>query len=124
MRTSLVAAVAISLAGCLVGEVSPGGGDDDDTTPPDDTVPLPKLDITPDRATIATELGTSNMVTLTLRPGGGFTGSVALAASAIDAAGAPIADWTVTLDKPALDIAAGASATGVPTGRSRRRTRR
>jgi hypothetical protein len=115
MRTSLVAIVAVSLVGCVVGEIGGPGADDDGTGGSGDTTPLPRLDVTPDRTALSTELGTSNMVTVTLTPGGGFSGSVALAASAVDAGGAAIAGWTVTLDRTALDVAAGASATAVAT---------
>jgi hypothetical protein len=113
-------------AGCVVGEEStmgrPADPGDDGTDPGTDpggdpTRPstTPGLDVSADKTTISTELATTNMVTVTLRSSGGFTGPVALAASAVDTAGAPITAWMVTLDKATVDVPANGSATVVAT---------
>jgi hypothetical protein len=98
-------------------------GDDDGTPqnadpspgPGSDPSPTPKVEVTADRTAISTELATSNALTLTLRPSGGFTGTATLTATAVDAAGAPVTAWNLTLDKPTIELTAGTSATAVVT---------
>jgi predicted RecA/RadA family phage recombinase len=127
MRTSVVAVtVGLCLTGCVIGDegtvgTPPAGDDgvdpgtDPGTDPGKPSMPTPKLDVSADKTTISTELATTNMVTLTLRASGGFSGAVTLAASAVDTAGAPITGWTVTLDKTTVDVPADGSATAVAT---------
>jgi len=122
--TRVAAVLALSLVGCVVGEADPGGEGDDDGTPQtsdprpgtgSDPSPTPKVEVTADRTAISTELATSNAVTLTLKPSGGFTGMATLTASAVDAAGAPVTAWNLTLDKPTIELTAGTNATAVVT---------
>jgi hypothetical protein len=123
--TRSVAVSSLLIAGCVVGETGPGTEGDDDGRPPQDPgsdpgtgtnpSPTPSLGVSADKTSIATELATSNSVTLTLRASGGFAGTATLAATALDTAGAPITGWTVTLDKPTIDLDADATATAIAT---------
>jgi hypothetical protein len=121
--TRWVTVGSLFLAGCVVGEASGPEGDDDgvpqdpgpDPRPGSNPSSMPTLAVTADKPAIATELSSSNTVTLTLRSSGGFSGTATLAATALDTAGAPITGWTVTLDKTAIDLAADATATAVAT---------
>jgi len=120
--TRWVTVSSLLLAGCVVGEAAPGDDDNQpqqepgsDPGPGSNPSPTPSLGVTTDKSSIATELATSNSVTLTLRASGGFSGRATLVASALDTAGAPITGWTVTLDKTAIDLAADATATAVAT---------
>jgi hypothetical protein len=122
--TRVAAVLALSLAGCVVGEADPGVEGDDDGTPQtsepgpgtgSNPSPTPKVEVIADRTAISTELATSNAVTLTLKPSGGFTGTATLTASAADSTGAPVTAWNVTLDKPTIELTAGTSATAVVT---------
>jgi len=125
MRTPiLAAALGLSLVGCLVGDsgTASNGGGDDDTGSGSNTEgsgsnsnPTPKLDVSVDKPTIATDLFSTNMVTVTLAASGGFSGAVTLAASAVDGAGAVLPGWTVTLDRSTVDVAANGTATAVAT---------
>ena len=76
---------------------------------------MPRLDVTIDKPTITTELMTTNMLTVTLTSANGFTGSVSLTASVVDAQGQPLAAWPVTLSAASLSVAANASASSVAT---------
>jgi hypothetical protein len=122
--TRVAAVLALSLIGCVVGDAGPGVEGDDDGAPQtsdprpgdgSDPSPTPKVEVTADRTAISTELATSNAVTLTLKPSGGFTGTATLTASAVDSAGAPVTAWNLTLDKPTIELTAGTSATAVAT---------
>jgi len=75
----------------------------------------PGLTADVDKGTVATELLTDNMVTVTLKSTGGFTGDATLAASVVDAAGAVVPGWTVALDKATVTLAANGTATAVAT---------
>lgn len=135
MRTSVLATLlGLSLVACA-GNISGGGGDDDvpetcgngAVDPGEDcdggegcsatctTIAVPRLDISVDKPTIATELGTTNMVTVTLTSSGGFTGSVPVAATLVDGAGAAIADWIVAVNPPTVTVPADGTATAVVT---------
>jgi hypothetical protein len=76
---------------------------------------VPKLAASVDKATISTELLSTNQVTVTLQGSGGFAGSVALAGSVVDAAGTAIPGWTVSLDSATVAVAADGTATAVAT---------
>ena len=132
MRTSIFAAVlGLSLVGCLVGDEgtsgSTGGGDPSGTGSGSNTgsgtgsgsgsgmTPTPNLDVSLDKPTISAELLSSSMVTVTLHASGGFSGSVGVTATAVDAGSVAIPGWTVTLDKSTVDIAADGSANVVAT---------
>lgn len=71
--------------------------------------------MTVDKATIATELNSSSMVTLSITGSGGFSGAVNLTASVVDGTGAPITGWTVALNQPAVTLAANGTGTAVAT---------
>lgn len=123
MRTPILATLlGFSLVACA-GQIEGGGGGDDDVPPPDcgngsingteqcddgnnidgdgcsatcTTEAQPRLDVTVDKPTIATELGTTEMVTVTLTGADGFSGQVIVTPSVVDAANAPLTAWTVT----------------------------
>ena len=116
MRTALTVVLGMSLAGCLGVVDAPGGS----TPPPggggdDDTGGTPALNVAIDKGTISTELGSSNVATVTLTSSGGFTGSATITASVVDAAGTAISDWTVTLDNPTVTVPANGVATAKAT---------
>ena len=90
MRTPLLAGIfALLLPACLTGEIT-GIGDDDDTgsgsgsdTGSGSNV-SPRLDATPDKTTVTTQLGKTETVTVNMTSAGGFTGDVALTATLVD----------------------------------------
>lgn len=136
MRISVLATLlGLSLVGCA-GNITGGGGDDDDIPencgngaidPGEDcdggegcsatctSVGTPRLDLSVDKPTVATELGTTNMVTLSLTGGDGFTGSVNVAASIVDGAGAPVTGWIVAVNPPTVTVPTTGAATVVAT---------
>jgi len=90
------------------GNTQPGddqGGDDDTGGG------TPTLNVALDKDTIPTELGTSNVATLTLTGSGGFSGAVTVSASVVNGAGAAIAGWTVALDTGSVTLAENGTAT-------------
>lgn len=125
MRSTLVTVLlGLSLvAGCEVGSAGGGGGGGggDDTGGggggggPDAAVAVPRLDVSIDKPSVATELASSNMVTVTLVGSGGFSGAVNLTGSVVDAAGAVIPGWTVTFSTATVNLAANGMGTAVAT---------
>jgi plastocyanin len=118
MRTAgLAVALALTLVGgCVAGEIgTPASGDDDDDVGSNPTTPTPRVNVSVDKPLLATELMTTNMVTITAQAAGGFAGPVMLNASVVDAGGAAMPGWTVTLNNPMVTLAAGGSATAVAT---------
>lgn len=138
MRALLLTPVlGLSLVACTVGDTGGGGGDDvaatcgngtidpnetcDDRNTADgdgcssscQTEATPRLDVTVDKSSVTTELGSKNMLTLTLTSSGGFAGSVGLAGSVVDAANAAIPGWTVTFASPSVDVPADGTANAV-----------
>jgi plastocyanin len=140
MRMSLVRAAAcfglviLSAGGCEVGDgTTPGGsndgdnsddvgdsgdaGDDsttDDALPPD--APDPSLRAVIDRPSLATELGSENMVTITIQGENGFSGPVTISPRITDAAGAPVtSNWNVLLDQSTVTLPANGTSTVVAT---------
>jgi hypothetical protein len=73
-----------------------GGNTGGDNTGDDDTNPTPRLDISVDKDTVATELGKTDMVTFTLTGAGGFGEDVQLNATLLDAASMPVTAITMT----------------------------
>jgi cysteine-rich repeat protein len=140
MRTTLLAPFfALSLIAC-VGTIDSGQGDDDvpancgngnldegETCDEGDTIDgdgcssscqteaTPRLDVTVDKPTIATELMTTHMITVTLTGSDGFAGPVNLTPSVVDANNMPITTWTVALDQISVDVPANGVATAVAT---------
>lgn len=144
MRTPLLAAFfGLSLVACtgVIGDPGPGG-DDDDVPGPNcgDSVinsgetcddgnnvsgdgcsaacsveASPALSVVVDKAAVTTELMTETMLTLTFTSSGGFAGPVTLTGSAVNAASAPIAGWTVTFDQASVDVPEDGIATAVAT---------
>jgi hypothetical protein len=129
MRTPILATLlALSLVACA-GEITGGGGGDDDV--PDtcgngtvDTgeecdgtagceadctlAPVPRVGVTIDKATVATQLQKEELVTLTVSSVNGFSGSANITASIVDAANMPLAQ--LTLEGPtSLTLGAGDS---------------
>src|SRR6187397_1898618 len=118
MRTPLLAAVlSFSLAGCVVGDVTTGAGDDDGpgSDPGPGSNPIPRLAITVDKPTMATELMTTNMVTVTAQASGGFSGPVTLTAAVVDAGGTAMPGWTISLNNATVDVPLDGTATAVAT---------
>jgi hypothetical protein len=117
----LAALLGLSLAGCLVGDTgAPGAGGDDDTggmsgsgsgSDPGSNAPTPRVDITVDKTTMATELKTQNPITVTVTGSGGFSGDVSLAASAVDANEAPLTAWEVDLSTPTVTLGVNGTVT-------------
>jgi hypothetical protein len=64
---------------------------------------------------MATELGTSNVATVTLTASGGFSGTASVTASVVDGAGTVIPDWTVTLDNASLTVPLNGTASAKAT---------
>jgi len=73
----------------------------------------PRLDVSVDKPTVTTELGSKTMLTLTLTSSGGFAGPVTLTGSAVDPANMPITGWTVTLTNPTVDVPADGTVNAV-----------
>ena len=114
MRTPIfVAALGLTLVGCLVGDAgAPGTGNDGTKTDPgtdpgpgpgsdpgtgSNPAPTPTVTAALDKSTVATELGKTEIVTLTLTSGGSFAGDVTVTPSLVDSAGTALADGiTVT----------------------------
>lgn len=116
MRSPILATLlGVCLAtGCTVsidGGTTPPGGDDNQPPGDDQPPPDPKLDVSMDKTTIPTELGQQTVVNVTLTGSGTFSGQVNVAASAVDAAGAPITGWTVNVDQPSVTLTENGSAT-------------
>lgn len=116
---------ALVLPGCIVGgEISgvgggdgTGEGDGDGTGGGNGTgggdgsgTETPRLDATVDKTTVMTELGKTEMITVTLSSMHGFTGSVPVTPSVLDGATA-VTGWTVTATPATVDLGAGGTAT-------------
>jgi plastocyanin len=125
--TTLVAVLGLSLIGC-VGQIdspgsttNPGGGDDtnpggDDTGSNgsgSDTTPTPALASNTDKPTVATELASTQQITLTVTGSGDFSGTANVVASAMDANNTPITDWTVELMSPSMVVPLNGTATAI-----------
>jgi cysteine-rich repeat protein len=75
----------------------------------------PRLDVSVDKPTIATELKTTHQITMTLTGVGGFGETVNVAASVVDATDTSLPGWTVTLANPTVDVPMNGMATLVAT---------
>lgn len=117
MRSTLVSALlGLSLiTGCEVGDPGNGGGPDGGAAEVDAPSAVPRLDVTVDKPTVMTELGTSTMITVTLTGAGGFAGAVTLTATVVDGAGVAVPGWTVNLSQPTVTVAANGTAVAVAT---------
>jgi hypothetical protein len=109
MRTPLLAlALGLSLAGCLtIGDsgTAPTGGDDDTgsntgSNPGSNTGSTPSVNMTMDRATVATELGKDEIVTLTLTSVNSFVGNVTVTPLLVDGTGAALKTGGLTVTGP------------------------
>jgi cysteine-rich repeat protein len=145
MRTSILSAAILGLfaAGCA-GELSGTGEGDDVQAGPDcgngatdtgetcddgnttsgdgcsascqtETSSTPKLAVAVDKTTVATELNTTTMLTVTLTSQGGFAGAVNLTGTVEDTAGTAIPGWAVTFNNATIDVAADGTASAVAT---------
>jgi hypothetical protein len=74
-----------------------------------------RLDLTLDRSTIATELRTTNLITVTLKGSGGFGGTATLSGSLVDASGSAPAGWTITVSPATVTVPVNGTATAVAT---------
>jgi hypothetical protein len=89
-----------------------GGGDGDGSGSGSGsgTQNTPKITASVDKATVATELGKTESVVLTINSVNGFTGPVSLTPSVMDGTTA-VSGWTITAEPATIDLAADASAT-------------
>ncbi len=119
MRTPLLAGLlALLLPACLMGEISDvggdpgmgsGSGDGDGDGDGSDNVPTPRVTATIDKSTIATELGKTETLALTITGADGFSGPVNITTSLVE--GTTQAGWTVTVDPPSVDLPLDGTAT-------------
>lgn len=75
----------------------------------------PKLAMSIDKTTVATELMSTTQITVTLTSTGGFTGPVTLTPSVVDGAGAAVPGWTAGLNMTSVNVPADGTATAVLT---------
>lgn len=127
MRTPIfVAALGLSLAGCLVGDAgTPGTGGDDGTgsnpgngSDPgsgSNPSPTPTVTATVDKLAVTTELGKTELITLTLTSGGSFAGDVTVTPSLVDSAGAALTGGITVTGQPTVSLAANGTATAMYT---------
>ncbi|HEY0192007.1 MAG TPA: hypothetical protein VGC42_12895 [Kofleriaceae bacterium] len=64
-----------------------------------------------DKATVATELGKTETITVSVKSSGGFTGDVTLTPALTDATGTPLTNLTVTASAPKVTLTADGTAT-------------
>ena len=127
MRTSSLALLlGLTLIGC-VGEVDvssgpgtgngsgsgSGSGSGRGSGSGSNSVPDPAIAASVDKPTIASELLSTNQITVTVTGSNGFEGDATITATAVDAANAPIADWTVTLMNSTVTMTTDGTATAV-----------
>ena len=89
-----------------------GGGDGDgsgDGSGGGGTEVTPRITASVDKPSIATELGKTESLALTINSVDGFAGPVSITPSVVDGATA-LAGWTVTAEPTSVDLAAGGSA--------------
>lgn len=125
MRITLAAGlIALLVPACIVGpgEISgvgddemeeggeTGGGTGGGNGGGSGTTATPRVVATVDKATMPTELGKTELLTLTLTSENGFTGSVPIMASMTDGATA-LSGFTMTATPATVDLAAGGTAT-------------
>jgi cysteine-rich repeat protein len=136
MRTLLLASLAL-IPACLIGEGDITGNDnkqpgvcgdgvintgescDDGNTASGDgcsatcqtETSSPHAALSVSMGTVATDLNVETSITVTATSVMGFAGDVPLTLTVADAASAPIADWTTTLDSQTLTLAADGTAT-------------
>jgi hypothetical protein len=79
------------------------------------TEATPQLALAVDKPALATELLSTNIVTVTLTASGGFAGDVALAANVVDGSNVAVPGWTVVLDKASVTLAPDGTANVVAT---------
>jgi hypothetical protein len=123
MRTPIfAAALGLSLVGCLVGDGAPGTGDDGTGSIPaggsdpgtgSDPIPTPTVTAAIDKSTVTTELGKTELVTLTLTSGGSFAGDVTVAMALVDGAGAALTNGITVTGMPAVALTANNTATAM-----------
>lgn len=111
---TLATLFALSLGACT-------GSLTDDPSMEPDPIPDPNPDpgtgsnangltVTLDKSTISTEYNTAHQIKVTLQGTNGFSGNVALTATAVDGAGTAIPGWTVALASPSATLAANGTA--------------
>ena len=99
--------LGLSLAGCITGEIGTVGGGGDDTgggggggdgsgSGSGSGTLTPRIEVTVDRPTVATELGKAETVVLSVRSIDGFTGDVTIAPSMMNAQNQPIVPMAPT----------------------------
>lgn len=103
----------------MVGEIEGVAGDDDDGggsgSGSGSGSSKGRVDVAIDRTTMSTELKTSNPIMVTVTGSEGFSGNVALTATAVDASDVALPGWTVELTPPSVTLAVNGTATAVAT---------
>jgi len=131
MRSTLIAGVfALLLPACIVGEdgitgagggqsgggdMSGGGGGGGDGTgggtgSGSGTQTTPRVEASVDKATVSTELGKTETLTLTVQSMNGFAGTVTIAPSVMDGTTA-VTGWTLTPNPATVTLTDGSSQT-------------
>jgi hypothetical protein len=128
MRSTLALGfVALLLPACLVGtgDITGTGGDDTgggggggagggggegSGEGGGNNTPTPRVTGSVDKTTVSTELGKTEMLTLTITSEDGFSGPVEINPSVV-ADLTPVTDWTLTATPPSVTLAAGESQT-------------
>lgn len=89
-----------------------GGGDGsgDGSGSGSGTQTTPKITASVDKTTVATELGKTENIVLTINSVNGFTGPVSITPAVMDGT-TPVTGWTITANPTTVDLAADASAT-------------
>lgn len=75
----------------------------------------PRVDVSVDKSSLATELKTANPIAITIKGAGGFSGAVGLTATVVDGSGAALAGWTVDLSAASVSLAANGTANAMAT---------
>ena len=118
--------IALLMSGCLIGtgEITGTGGDDgtgeggggggggggDGTGSGGGGGTMPRLEATIDKAAVATQLGKTETLVVTLTSVNGYTGTVTVAPSMMDGT-TPLTGYTLTPTPASVDIGADATAT-------------
>lgn len=131
-NTVLVGLLALALPACLVGtgDISSdpgaggqqgggggqqggggGGGEQGGGGGGGGTTPTPKVAATVDHATVSSELGKTETLTVTLTGTDGFAGDVTLAPTIVDSTGNPVTGFTLTANPTTVTLAQNGTGT-------------
>ncbi|MGE0550033.1 MAG: hypothetical protein AB7O24_00630 [Kofleriaceae bacterium] len=79
-----------------------GNGGGDDNGGGDNPMLTPRVDVSVDKPAVTSDLGVDNTIAVTVTGAMGFSGAVSLAATVVDAQGAPITGWTTAMQNVTL----------------------